>query len=160
MSVRLIGVCLLSVAVSLPGFLLNERLVQRKKYLRFYSDLAARLPLMMIDGGENIFEILKRESIDGFRYLELIDAKLINNLNGLENLLLEHRIERQDAKEIGLFFYELGLGSSEQQKIHCNIFLSRFKALLKSAEQSAENNGRLYKIMSVSLGLTVFIILI
>ena len=160
MQVRVIGVILLSISVSLPGFLLNEKLVQRKKYLRFFSDLATRLPLSMVDGGENIFEILKRESVGRFRYLALIDSCLINDRQGLQRLFFEHSIANEDAREIADFFLGLGFGSSEQQKNHCEIFESRFNGMLKTAEQSAENNGKLYKIMSLSLGLIVFIILI
>jgi len=85
---------------------------------------------------------------------------VINDHTALKRLFINNRIELGDAEEIADFFVSLGNGSFEQQKKHCEIFSNRFGSLLKAAEESAKDRGRLYKVMFVSLGLTVFIILI
>lgn len=160
MPVKLFGVALLSIAVMLPGFFFDERLSERKRYLRYFSELVKRLPLSMLDGGDNIFDILRAESDPAFSFLSSIDSETINDKDILTELFKANRIGDSDSEVLADFFYQLGLGSKEQQEIRCEIFSKRLTALWKSAEETAEKSGRLYKIMSVSLGLVVFIILI
>lgn len=148
------------MSVALPGFILNDRLVRRKRYLQFFSDLCARMPMLMFDGGESIFEIIRRESTDRFLFLSGIGRDLINDKNALSALFKENGIEESDLEDLSNFFLGLGVGEIKLQKQHCELYRNCFSIKLKEADEVLQNRGRIYKSLFVSLSLVVFIILI
>lgn len=116
--------------------------------------------MLMFDGGESIFEIIKRESVDRFSFLSSIDRDLINDRNALLALFKTNGIEAVDADDLSDFFLNLGVGEIKLQRQHCELYRNRFSVKLKEAAELLENRGKVYKSLFVSLSLVVFIILI
>lgn len=158
--VRIFGVILLSSALITPGFILCEKLQRRKKYLLFFSNLCIRLSASISDGGESIFEILKRECRDKYRFILDIDRSLINKRIKLYELFGNNSIDAEDIDDLADFFSLLGTTDAIGQKKHCELYHNRFNLKYNDAAQLVTTRGRVYKSLFISLGLTVFIIMI
>ncbi len=156
----MLGVMLFSASLCLPGFIMSERLLKRKRYMQFFSEFCGRVSLSFFDGGDNIFSIIKRESADDYRFLSVIDKKMISNKKELLSLFSKNGIESDDAEDVAQFFLKLGFGDIESQRRHCELYRTRFELRYKESAEECSNKGKVYKTMFLSLGLSAFIILI
>lgn len=158
--IRIVGVFVLSVAVILPGFLLSQNLSKRKKYLDELCLLIINIKNSIVDGGDSITDILKRESFGKFVIFKDINFKSIQSKNVVPKLLLENGITRGDTEIITEFFKNLGVSDAESQKSYCDFYYSKFCLLAEDAKRELYDKGKLLKSLFLSLGAVIFIILI
>lgn len=158
--IRIVGVFILSVAAVLPGFLMSQKLSKRKKYLDELCLFVINIKNSIIDGGDSITDILKRESFGGFSFLKNIDFKSLQSKNVALKLLLENEITPSDTEIIADFFKNLGISDAESQKSYCDFYYGKFCLLAEDAKNELYDKGKILKSLFLSLGAVIFIILI
>ena len=157
---RVLGVFILSISAVLPGFLLSQKLSKRKKYLDELCLLVINIKNSIIDGGESITDILKRESIGRFVIFKEIDFKNNQSKMVIPKLLLENGITQSDTEIIAEFFKNLGVTDAKSQKSYCDFYYGKFCLLADDAKKELNDKGKLLKSLFLSLGAVIFIILI
>ena len=158
--IKLLGVLLLSIASVIPGFILNHRLVVRKKYLNEMSLLTLNIKNRIIDGGECVSEILLKESNGCFSFLKNLSLNNLTSFDEMKNILINKGFESTDSIVIAEFFGGLGRMDTKGERDNCDYYHNKFCCLINDAENELKDKGKLYKSLFVSLGIAVFIIFI
>ena len=158
--IKFIGVLLLSLASAIPGFILNQRLVERKKYLNEISLLVLNIKNRISDGGECIFDIVSKESNGYFCFLKKCRLSILTSFDDLKSILIENGVKVSDSIVIAEFFSGLGRTDTEGERENCDYYHNKFCYLINEAECELKDKGKLYRSLFISLGFAVFILLI
>ncbi len=157
---KMSGIVIICLSVSLIGFKYYERLMFRKRYLQQLVMLARNCTNDMRASQENIFEILSAYSCRELSFLEKIDRNTINNSAELERLLTESGIHADDRTVVADFLSRLGVSDITSQKTLCECFSARLLSLCGIAEKEANEKGKLIRSLCLLSAAAIFIILI
>jgi stage III sporulation protein AB len=151
---------MLSLAVSLTGFLISEKYSRRKRYLSSLFNFSSQCFSAMRYKNEGVFEIFKEFGKKELVFLNKVTPDNITDISSLQRLLLKEGILERDVFIISEFITRFGAGDIRAEENTCKFYSEKFKVLSKEAETELHDKGKLFKSLFMFVGAALFIMLI
>lgn len=157
---KVLGLIMLSGAVSSFGFVFAERLKRQKAFFGQLTVFARSCIGDMRCTRASIYKIFERYSSGELSFLKDIGKDTLTDPKELLPLIEKYGLESRDLQSVTEFFTLLGNGDLDSQSSHCEYFAESFHARQVVAEKELIEKGKLFKTLSILCGLGIFIIFI
>lgn len=157
---KFFGILLFSVSIGSVGFIMSEKLKFRKKYLQELERFAQLCIEEMRYKKDKVFEIFSSFKSSELLFLSQIDRNNISNEVEFLKIIRSTNFLQGDIPLIFGFISKLGDGDIESQKAHCNYYYEKFHSSLNEATNDFNEKGRLFRSLSVSAAVALFLIMI
>ncbi len=157
---KIVGILLFSISIGSIGFIKSEKLRFRKKYLQEFEQFSVSCIEEMRYKKDIVFDIFSNAQYKELFFLSQIDRNNISNERELIKIIRKANFYEADTEVIFSFISKLGDGDLESQKAHCGYYAEKFHMMLSEATNDFNEKGRLFKSLSVSAAVALFIIMI
>lgn len=166
---KIIGALLIISASSIAGFFQSEKLNKRvsflEQYINFINDINTQIRFTM-QPIENIIKTCASSEI--FKeFITAINKKINKNVafnkaweSSIEILRDEFCLKENEINLVKKFGEKLGCSDICGQQAHCKMNLNFAKEALKAAKDEKNKKGKLYKVLGVSAGVCIALIII
>lgn len=157
---KIVGLLLFSISIGSVGFIMSEKLKFRKKYLQEFEQFCVSCIEEMRYKKNIVFDIFSNVQYKDLVFLNQINRNNITNERELIRIIRKANFCEADAEVIFSFISKLGDGDLESQKAHCGYYAEKFHMMLSEAANDFNEKGRLFKSLSISAAVALFIIMI
>ena len=157
---KMMGIVLLCVAVSLIGVVYCIKLKSRIKYLELLLKFSNQFSDEIRYHKENIFKLFDKYGQRELAFLKEISPGNISSADELHRVILSSGIDKRDVFEVADFCMRLGASDTEGQISHCKYYKDRFSSMLSEARDEYLNKGKLYRTLMFFGAAALFIILL
>lgn len=160
--IKIIGMCIVAVAIVFFGFSYSAKYSKRIKILEsmiLFIEFAENQIRYLGSRVDNIInDAIKSKNFNELFFLN--DIKECENYRFCTEYQESFPLSKLDFEHISLFFDKLGFSDIEGEISHCELYKSLLNDDLLNAKSDYSNKGKLYKSMSVLIAIAVMIIFI
>lgn len=141
---------------ALIGLHFSQRLTERKRILQEFSALLKKAEVMISYSAADLCKVFSDNFADyQFIYGEPFDAQWAELVNKYKSLLND-----EDISVLTGFAQGIGATDTDNQSLHIGMYISLLDERIGSANRDIEEKSKLYRVLPLSAGLMLAILLI
>lgn len=154
------GLSFLSFSVAMIGFLLCDKMSERKKMLVSFQKLCNSAAVRIRCSGKDVISVIKESGSGNLGFLNDIDGSLLLDKNDTMAFILKNGADVRDAEDYSDFLIGLTANDLTGIENHCSVYSEKFGQSISALSQEITDKGRVLKTVSLFAAAAIFIILI